>query len=96
MRGLDPSLSDLSVERRTGQSSMISMSSHYTRASLRSLWGMALRTSGAITNIASKLEHLVKPGEGAAGPGGERGRRGGADVAIQRAGRKGEGRSGND
>lgn len=41
--------------------------------------------SGAITNIASKLGLLVKPGEGATGPGGREGE-GKADVAIPRAG----------
>lgn len=75
------------------------MGTHYTRASLRSLWGTALRTSWAITSTASKLGLLVKPGEGAIGPGGEpvRGEGGAeADVAILRAGREEEGRSGND
>lgn len=70
------------------------MSRLYTRASLQSFWGTALRTSRAITNIVSKLGLLVKPGEGAARAGGEQREK--EDVAILRAGREEEGRSGND
>lgn len=50
--------------------------------------------SGVITNIASKLGLLLKPGEGAARSGGEQGEE--EDVAILRAGLEEEGRSGND
>ena len=52
-----------------------------------------MRASGAVTNSASKLGLLVKPGEGATGQ--EAGRRE-VDVAILRAGREEEGGSGND
>lgn len=47
------------------------------------------------TNIASKLELLVKPGEGTARPGNKQEEEE-KDVAILRAGREEEGRSGND
>lgn len=65
------------------------MSRRYTQASLRSLWDKALRTSGAIKNTDSKLELLVKPGEGTARPGSEQEEE--EDVAILRAGREEEG-----